>query len=223
VFCANWRAVRHRDVAHASCAKRARGKSLVIEPGVASERVNIVQGMPREGARLDKERFRAAEGGQGCARSGAGYRSQCTTSPLCRRYHKGLSFQNPAGQLVAPRVFGAAAQHSRPGKQPDGSALAGKSSASVGMLSLQPQAVAAPPAPAGSAAAPAAVEGAQAAGQVDVKPSNTGEADGGAGAGYPAAQESVRKRRRTSDLISKLDSISRDIPSQTPVQVPAAE
>ena len=91
------------------------------------------------------------------------------------------------------------------------------------MLSLQPQAVAAPPAPAGSAAAlaPAAVEGAQAAGRVSVKPRNTGEAESAGAVG--AAQESVRKRRRTSDLISKLDTISRDIPSATPVQVPAAE
>jgi hypothetical protein len=89
------------------------------------------------------------------------------------------------------------------------------------MLSLQPQAVGAPPAPPGNGAAPApaGAEGAQAmgqaAGQADIKPpvSSTGGPSDvqSSSKGEQVGQESAHKRRRTADLVSRLDSISRDI------------
>ena len=88
------------------------------------------------------------------------------------------------------------------------------------MLSLQPQAVGAPPAPPANGAAPAPVgaEGAQAMGQADIKPpvssvSSTGGPSDvqSSSKGEQVGQEIAHKRRRTADLVSRLDSISRDI------------
>jgi len=94
-----------------------------------------------------------------------------------------------ASELSAERALSAAGKAAAAASGPD-------------ILSLQPQAVAnAPQAPAADDAP--APESAAGDGQTEVKESSPGSSGAPAGA--------VRKRRRTADLLSHLDSISRDI------------